>query len=89
MTSPTPPLRTDGLSPKAVVAAVVAFLLTVLLPAAAAVIQNLTDNPQLFAGLPGWLQAGIAAALVALGTLVAAYQARPGTLVEDVRARRR
>jgi hypothetical protein len=81
MTSPLPEPVTQGWSPKAVVAAVVAFAVSVLVPAAAAVIEHLTANPQLFESLPGWAQAGVHAALVALSALVAARLARPGVVV--------
>lgn len=81
MTSPLSAPRTDGLSPKAVLAAVAAFVLAVVLPAAEAVIENVTANPELLAAIPAWLRVGVLAALVALGTLLAAYRARPGVVV--------
>lgn len=87
MTSPLAPMQTTGLSPKAVAAAVVAFLLTVLVPAATAIIENVVANPQLLDAVPAWLRVGVLAALVALGTLLAAYRARPG-VVEPVSASR-
>jgi len=81
MTSPTPAPRTQGISPKVVAAAVVAFALAVLVPAAEALIEYVTRDPQLLDGIPAWLRVGVLAALVALGTLLAAYHARPGVVV--------
>lgn len=81
MTSPLSEPTTQGLSPKAVVGAVVAFLLAVLLPAAEAILEGVTRNPELLSAIPAWLRVGVLAALVALGTLLAAYRARPGVVV--------
>ena len=81
MTSPMPQPYTQGWSPKAVVAAVVAFALAVLLPAAEALIEYVTSNPELLDAIPEWLRVGVQAALVALGTLLAAVRARPGVVV--------
>jgi hypothetical protein len=81
MTSPLPAPRTVGWSPKAVVASLVALALSVLLPAAEAAIEHVTNNPELLGGLAGWVRTGVLAALVALGTLLAAYRARPGVVV--------
>jgi hypothetical protein len=83
MTSPIPPLVTDGWSPKAVVASLTAFLLAVLLPAGAAVIEHLVANPAVFSAWPAPVQVGVTAALVSLGTLLAAYRARPGVVVQE------
>ncbi len=80
MTSPLPPLQTEGWSPKAVVASLTALALSVLVPAAAAVIEHLAANPGLFSAWPAPVQVGVSAALVALGTLLAAYRARPGVV---------
>lgn len=81
MTSPLPPLKTEGWSPKTLAAGAVAFALSVLVPAAAAVVESLTDNPQLFEAWPIPVRAGVSAALVAMGTLLAAFLAGPGAVV--------
>lgn len=88
MTSPLPTPRTEGWSPKAVAAAVVAFALSILLPAAEAVIANVVGHPELLDAVPAWLRVGVLAALVALGTLLAAYRARPGVVVTPDTQRR-
>lgn len=81
MTSPLPPLKTEGWSPKTLAATGVAFLLSVLVPTAAAVVESLAGNPQLFDAWPIPVRAGASAALVALGTLLAAFLASPGAVV--------
>lgn len=81
MTSPLPPLKTEGWSPKALAATGIAFLLSVLVPTVAAVVESLTDNPELFAGWSPIARVAVSAALVALGTALAAFLAGPGAVV--------
>jgi hypothetical protein len=88
MTSPTPPPRTDGWSPKTVWATLAALVLSVLVPAAVAVVEHLTANPDLLAGLPPWARVIALAVLVALGTALSAYRASPGTVTTEPLPRR-
>lgn len=85
----TPELRTDGISPKAVAATLVAFVLPFLIDAGAAAVKALTDNPAVFDGLPAWLRLVATAVLSALGVALAAYRARPGAITVGRHAVRR
>jgi hypothetical protein len=76
----TPELRTDGISPKAAVATLVALVAPLLIQAGASVVEWLTANPAVFDGLPAWLRFAIATVLTALGVALAAYRARPGAI---------
>ena len=80
-----PKLKTVGWSPKALGATIAAFVAAVLVPAAADLVELVIGQPELFAGLPGWVQVGISALLTALAALLAAHRASPGDVVPDSR----
>jgi hypothetical protein len=79
------PLKTAGISPKLYAATVWAFLAPLLLTTADALLAYLIGNPSVFSALPPVVQVPIVAFLGALGAAVAAYRAKPGSLVPQNR----
>jgi hypothetical protein len=75
-----PELRTDGISPKAILAALTALVLPLLVEAGASVVKWLTENPAVFDGFSPWVRFVATTFLTALGVAYAAYQARPGQI---------
>jgi hypothetical protein len=74
-----PRLKTDGVSPKAIVSTVIAALVGVLVAALNAV----QADPSLLGPLPTWVQGVILAVVPAAITFLSAYRAGPGNVVED------
>lgn len=78
--------ETQGISPKAIAAAVWAFVGPLLLTGAAELVAYLVGNPGALEALPLWVQAPVLAMLATLSAGLAAYRANPGTVV-TVKAR--
>lgn len=74
--TPAPAFQTQGISPKAIAAAVVGALLGI----AVAALNAIQEQPSLLGPLPVWVQGVVLAVVPALVSFLSAYQAAPGVV---------